>query len=136
MPKRTLNPKREIYLARQLQAKDRIIHEREFFDSTSVGIILAEPGGGKSECLRNFARKTGGRLLRASLFKYSPPNAMDGVLILDALDEVTRLDTSAVHEIIAKAAQSGAHRVVFACRSAGLPDLAGPTVMLGSTVGM
>lgn len=109
---------RNAYIHRQLLIDGRPATTGELVAGNGVFLVLAEPGAGKTELLDHFAIATGARRQRANIFRHTTTSAATEVLIIDALDEVARLDTSAIDQLIVKAYESGARRLILAGRSA------------------
>ncbi|SFJ70269.1 hypothetical protein SAMN05216304_11234 [Bosea sp. OK403] len=84
----------------------------------TVFVVLAEPGAGKTELLKALAGMLQANRIRASIFQNKPELAGKGPLVIDAMDEVARIDTIATDKIIAMASEAQAATVVFAGRSA------------------
>jgi len=105
------------YIERSLQLGDSILSEEELLLKYRVVLILAEPGAGKSELLRSLSVRTGTASIRASLFRHREIPAGVDTLVIDALDELAKIDQSAIDQVIEKCRATGAHRVVLASRS-------------------
>jgi hypothetical protein len=107
---------RKLYIHRKLYRRDQQVHDHELLRQSGVFVVLAEPGAGKSDLLDYFGEHHGVSAKPAILFLFEPP-ASQSVLIVDALDEVARIDEIKINEIIVKARASGASTLVFASRS-------------------
>jgi len=107
----------DFYLPRTLLVNDRNIPEEKLLEECSVVVVLAEPGAGKTELLRSLARRLYVSLEKASIFRHRNSTASSDYLVLDALDEVAKLDPSAIDAIFVKAQESGAKLVIFSSRS-------------------
>lgn len=105
------------YIERRLFVGEDPISESDCLSEGGIIVVLAEPGAGKTELLNSFARRLGVRSQRASIFRYSTTVPTSAVIVIDALDEVERLDPSAVEQTIVKTFESQASTVVFASRS-------------------
>lgn len=104
------------YIKRHLTLDGQIIHQDEMKLSGCV-VILAEPGAGKTALLQKIAESLNTVRIRANVFR-NQPNVPEGeVLILDGLDEVAKIDYSAIDSLFAKASQLNRSLVVFACRA-------------------
>jgi hypothetical protein len=84
----------------------------------TVFVVLAEPGAGKTELLKALAGLLQANRIRASIFQNKPGLAGAGPLVIDAMDEVARIDTVATDKIIAMASETRSATVVFSSRSA------------------
>lgn len=107
----------EFYLPRTLNFKNKPLSEEELLVSKGVCVVLAEPGAGKTFLLRNLAQRLGVRPQKASIFRYSSATSEPCALIIDALDEVAKLDPSAIDALFVKAQESGAKLIIFSSRS-------------------
>ncbi|MBL0935202.1 MAG: hypothetical protein IBJ07_10655 [Rhizobiaceae bacterium] len=105
------------YIERSLQLGDTIISEEDLLSKYEIVLVLAEPGAGKSELLRSLAARRGTAPIRASLFRHRETPAGSHALVIDALDELAKIDQSAIDQVIEKARATGASRVVMASRS-------------------
>jgi predicted NACHT family NTPase len=59
------------YLERNLTYDDRTYTEEELLATSKYIVVLAEPGGGKTELMKSLARKLSTTALSASLFAYT-----------------------------------------------------------------
>lgn len=82
-----------------------------------VFVVLAEPGAGKTELLKTFADLLQTARIKASVFRNRPPPADLVPLVIDAMDEVARIDRLATDQIIAQASNVSHATVIFAGRS-------------------
>lgn len=104
------------YIPRRLLHEERPINQAELSRLGKVVLVLGEPGAGKSDLLADLGRTLGVQPRSASRFRYQ--NAVSGTaLIIDALDEVVRLDPDAIDPIIVKASEASAPLVIFSSRS-------------------
>lgn len=108
----------EVYISRALLVDQETYTEEELLQVGTVFIVLAEPGAGKTELLKALAGLLQANRIRASIFQSRPGLAGAGPLVIDAIDEVARIDTVATDKIIAMASETRAATVVFAGRSA------------------
>ena len=113
-----MNDNASVYIKRIVEI-DGSPHSEDYLLGTfRVAIILAEPGAGKTELLKNLATQTGSHRYRASIFRYKSNIEGHEPLIIDGIDELAKMDQVAVDEIIVKAGEHEAKKVVFASRSA------------------
>ncbi len=112
-----LHAMREHYVQRGLQLGDTIVTEEDLLSKYEIVLVLAEPGAGKSELLRSLGARTGTAPIRASLFRHREIPSGVHALVIDALDELAKIDQSAIDQVIEKARATGASRVVMASRS-------------------
>lgn len=105
------------YISRELIVGEERYDEEELLRRGSLFLVLAEPGAGKTELLKQFGRILDVNPVRAGVFKSRPLVGQPSSLIIDAMDEVARIDPLGVEEIIVKAHDSGSRKVIFAGRS-------------------
>lgn len=106
-----------LYLQRTLRSGDDQLHEAQLPQEPRVIVVLAEPGAGKTRLLQSIARRLGVRSVPARMFKSLSYSMTGGPLVIDGLDEVAKLDECGLDDLIIKASNSGAKRVVMASRS-------------------
>lgn len=104
------------YIKRHLTLDGQVVFQDEIKRSGCV-VVLAEPGAGKTELLKNLAESFNTDRTRANVFRTRPDVSRCEVLILDGLDEVAKIDLSAIDLIFAKASNMSPSLVVFACRA-------------------
>lgn len=109
----------EIYINRRIKIGDKSFTEAEALNEGKVLIVLAEPGAGKTELLREFARLLQVTPVRASIFRHRSAPAALGPIVIDALDEAAKIDLSSIDQIIVKAQEFSNGHVIFASRSDG-----------------
>lgn len=105
------------YISRALTVGEKTFTEEELLREGSVFVVLAEPGAGKTELLKTLAGLLQTTRVKASVFRNKPRCQGTGPLVIDAMDEVARIDVSATDQIIASASETAAATVVFAGRS-------------------
>jgi len=108
----------EIYIKRQLNLNGQNIMEDDLLSSLTVAVVLAEPGAGKTSLLNSLAKALNVKPIRASIFKHKRMDGELDTLVIDALDEVARIDEDTVISVIVKAQETGATKIIFASRSA------------------
>ena len=105
------------YIDRALRINDETCTVQDLAQKLGVAVVLAEPGAGKTRLLEKLGEIFGVPVIRASIFKNKSSGLSYETLIVDAFDEVTKLDQLTVDDIIVKASEAGAKRVVLASRS-------------------
>ena len=105
------------YIERLVQIGERLESDRVLLNGARVTILLAEPGAGKTELMKSLAAHFGVPCIRASQFRHKTKFPDNPVLIIDGVDEVAKIDQSAVDQLIIKAEELGPDRVFFASRS-------------------
>ncbi|WP_371334880.1 hypothetical protein [Klebsiella quasipneumoniae] len=104
------------YLERNFTHGDRTYTETELLTASTHIVVLAEPGGGKTELMKSLAQKLNTSVLNASVFAYVGADK-NSPLIIDAVDEVARIDQSGIHKLLALARTSNPTRVIMSSRS-------------------
>lgn len=107
----------KFYIHRTLLVDDKPISDIEILDQANILIILAEPGAGKSDLLGYLAGLLQTKPVRASIFKHQTTHPVSPTLVLDAMDEVARIDRVSTDEIIVRAHEVTASKAIFAGRS-------------------
>lgn len=105
------------YIERLVQIGERLESERVLRNGAQVTIVLAEPGAGKTELMKSLAAHFGVQRIRASQFRHKTKFSENPVLIIDGVDEVAKIDQSAVDQLIVKAEELSPTRVFLASRS-------------------
>lgn len=106
------------YIERLVQIGDKLESDSLLQNGDRVTILLAEPGAGKTELMKSLAAHFCVQRIRASQFRHKTKFQDNPVLIIDGVDEVAKIDQSAVDQLIIKAEELNPSRVFFASRSA------------------
>ena len=107
----------EFYISRTLRSEQKTYTEEDLLDSSKYIVVLGEPGGGKTELLGSLATQLQTKRVTASFFRYNDSNVNNNVLVIDAFDEVSKVDSSSILEILAKINTAGADKVIISSRS-------------------
>lgn len=92
--------------------------EEDLLSEPGVAIVLAEPGAGKSALLASLAARFGTTPVKASIFeKMNAP-----CIVVDAFDEVARIDPTGLHRTLKELRHTGAERTVLSSRSGEWSD--------------
>lgn len=105
------------YLERKLFNGDITYSETDLLGASNYIVILAEPGAGKTELLKNLAKQLGVREVTASAFSYLGADQVDIPLIIDAFDELAKVDKSAIYKLLANIKKSEPTKVIISSRS-------------------
>ncbi|BAT40731.1 hypothetical protein N6N65_11575 [Escherichia albertii] len=105
------------YLERSFTHGDRVYTESELLATSKYIVVLAEPGGGKTELMKSLALKLNTSVSNASVFAYVGADKENSPLIIDAVDEVARIDQSGIHKLLALARTSKPTCVIMSSRS-------------------
>ncbi len=89
-----------IYLERHLTDGERTLTETELLQASNWILILAEPGGGKTELMRSLARKLGTDTINANVLLYTGNDEIKSSLLIDAVDEVASIDQASIFKLL------------------------------------
>ena len=106
-----------LYISRTLLCEDKTLTEAKLLRHEGVVVVLAEPGAGKTRLLSSISSQLGVVAEKASIFKLKTSVPATNALVLDALDEIAKLDSSGIDAVLVKAQETGANKVVLASRS-------------------
>lgn len=107
----------DLYIPRELVVGERSYSEEQLLRAGSLFVVLAEPGAGKTELLAQLGQLLTVTPIRASVFRNKTLGSPLPALVIDAMDEVARVDPLGVEGIILKASELSAGTVIFAGRS-------------------
>lgn len=107
----------KLYINRQIRLGDEVITEAQLLQRSSLIIVLAEPGAGKSDLLGYLAALLNTKSVRASRFRTAAYVPIKGPLVIDAMDEVARVGENQLNDIVEKARANHKGTVIFASRS-------------------
>lgn len=107
----------DFYISRNLVVEEQTYNEEQLIQMGSLFLVLAEPGAGKTELLSKLGQLLGATPMRASVFRNKTFAVTDQGLVIDAMDEVARVDPLGVEGIVMKASEVGNGTVIFAGRS-------------------
>lgn len=105
------------YLPRKLSGDSQIYTEAELLAASMFVVVLAEPGGGKTELLESLARQLGTKAVIATRFRHMGAEEENSPLVIDAFDELAKIDQSGIHLVLANACKAKATRVIISSRS-------------------
>ncbi|PSE87979.1 hypothetical protein C7G75_18615 [Acinetobacter nosocomialis] len=105
------------YLPRKLHNDEKEFTEAEVIASFKIIIILAEPGAGKTSLLESFSEQLNAKKNTANVFLKKSILEKKSALIIDALDELVRVDQSAIYELLGKAADIAPSTLILSSRS-------------------
>ncbi len=105
------------YLPRKLSGDSQIYTEAELLAASMFVVVLAEPGGGKTELMESLARQLGTKAVTATRFRHMGAEVENNPLVIDAFDELAKIDQSGIHLLLANACKAKATRVIISSRS-------------------
>ncbi|WBL34048.1 hypothetical protein O5O51_04925 [Sinirhodobacter sp. HNIBRBA609] len=106
------------HIPRKLLLGDRPVPEAELLSEPGVAIVLAEPGAGKSALLASLAARFGTKPVKASIFERTTAPC----IVVDAFDEVARIDPTGLHRALKELRHTGADRTILSSRSGEWSD--------------
>ncbi|MFM5686267.1 hypothetical protein ACET70_15510 [Aeromonas caviae] len=89
------------YLPRKLSGDSQIYTEAELLAASKFVVVLAEPGGGKTELMESIARQLGTKAVTATRFRHMGAEVENSPLVIDAFDELAKIDQSGIHLVLA-----------------------------------
>ncbi len=107
----------DFYLPRQLYSNDKNYTEAELLATFKFIVVLAEPGAGKSELMKSFARQLEATVVTARKFSSVGADKKDSVLIIDAFDELAILNPIGIDNILRHAKDSNPTHVIISSRA-------------------
>ncbi len=105
------------YLWRRLSNNDSVYTEEALLAASNYIVVLAEPGGGKTELMKSLARQLGTSTITANKFKHLGADVENHPLVIDAFDELAKLDQTGIHSLLANAQKAKPTRVIISSRS-------------------
>jgi len=108
---------RELYINRVLYGEDKNFTEVELLASSKSIIVLAEPGAGKTDLLKSFARQLGVKEVTANVFCYTEKTAVGLPLVIDAFDELARVDQAGINKLLGHALSTRPSKIIISSRS-------------------
>jgi hypothetical protein len=105
------------YLPRTLSSNDRIFTEAELLAASNYVVVLAEPGGGKTELMGSLAQQVGTTVVTASKFGYVGAKSKYAPLVIDAFDELAKVDASGIYKLLSQVEAANSTHVYISSRS-------------------
>jgi hypothetical protein len=95
-----------------------LIREDDLLALPGVAVVLAEPGAGKSALLASLAARFGTTPIKASIYERIQATC----IVVDAFDEVARIDPTGLHRTLRELRHTGAVRTILSSRSGEWSD--------------
>ncbi|MEW8255016.1 MAG: hypothetical protein AB2747_11725 [Candidatus Thiodiazotropha taylori] len=105
------------YLPRTLIANDKSYTELSLVETSNYVVILAEPGGGKTELMGSLAKRFGTTAVSASKFSYAGTTESNISLVIDAFDELAKIDSSGIFKLLGQIDNANPTHVYLSSRS-------------------
>lgn len=107
----------KLYLQRRLSSENKTFSELELLTTSNCVVVLAEPGGGKTELLGSLAQQLGTSSVSANMFVHIGSRQENASIVIDAFDELAKIDQSGIHKLLANIIQAKPTHVVISSRS-------------------
>lgn len=107
----------KFYLPRKLSSNANTFTEAELLAASAYVVVLAEPGGGKTELMESLAKQLGTALVTANAFRHRETNVKNCPLVIDAFDELAKIDNSGIYPLLANATKTNPTRIIISSRS-------------------
>lgn len=105
------------YLPRSLSYGQEIYSEAELLAASRFIVILAEPGGGKTDLMNSLASRLGATAVTASVFGHVGSVDKEIPLVIDAFDELAKIDETGIHKVLGHAQSANPTYVLISSRS-------------------
>lgn len=105
------------YLPRRLLSNDKTYTEAALLDASNYVVVLAEPGGGKTELMKSLAQQLGTSSITANVFAHMGADTENCPLVIDAFDELAKVDQSGIHRLLANAKKAKPTHFIISSRS-------------------
>lgn len=105
------------YLPRSLSGNDKSYTEMELLAASNYIVVLAEPGGGKTELMGSLAQQLGTSTVTANVFAHIETDVENCPLVIDAFDELAKVDQTGIHKLLANARKANPTHVIISSRS-------------------
>lgn len=107
----------QFYLQRRLSSETRTFSESELLATSKCIVVLAEPGGGKTGLLKSLAQQLGTSSITASIFVHLGANNYNTPIVIDAFDELAKIEQSGIHRLLAQIRHAEPTHVIISSRS-------------------
>lgn len=94
----------------------------EILSISNYIIVLAEPGGGKTALLDSIAQQLGTSAVTANVFRHMGTNTSGAPLVIDAFDELAKIDQTGVNQLLANAKKASPTHLIISSRSSEWSD--------------
>ncbi len=107
----------DLYLPRTLACEDRTYSETALLAASHFLVVLAEPGGGKTCLMNSLAQQLGASCITANVFRHVGTECENRPLVVDAYDELAKVEAQGIHRLLAMARKSNPTHVIISSRS-------------------
>ena len=105
------------YLPRSLSGNDKTYSETELLAASNYVVVLAEPGGGKTELMGSIAQQLDISAVTANVFAHMGTDVENCPLVIDAFDELAKVDQTGIHKLLSNARKVNPTHVIISSRS-------------------
>ena len=106
-----------LYLKRTLFSDEKRYTETDLLAASKYIVVLAEPGAGKTDLIKSLAKQLAVKEVTANVFRYCTSNQTNKALVIDAFDELSKIDQSGIHQLLANASMANPSHIVISSRS-------------------
>lgn len=106
-----------LYLSRTLFLDEQRYTETDLLAASKYIVVLAEPGAGKTELIKSLAKQLAVKEFTANVFRYRTSNQPNKALVIDAFDELSKIDQSGIYQLLANASEANPSHIVISSRS-------------------
>ncbi|CAK2397585.1 ATP-binding protein [Vibrio crassostreae] len=118
----------QFYLQRRLSSETKTFSESELLATSKCIVVLAEPGGGKTELLKSLGQQLGTSSITANIFVHLGANNYNTPIVIDAFDELAKIEQSGIHRLLAQIRHAEPTHVIISSRSSEWDNAATNTV--------
>lgn len=105
------------YLGRRLSSNEKTFSEKELLEASHVIVVLAEPGGGKTELLHSLSNQLGTSAITATKFVHIGFEQERKPLVIDGFDELAKIDQSGIYQLLVQVIKAKPTCVIISSRS-------------------
>lgn len=106
-----------VYLPRTLLDNNRTYSEAQLLAGQRFIVVLAEPGGGKTSLMESLGKQLSASVLTANRFIHTGVVGAGSPLIIDAYDELAKVDASGIDKLLAAALAANPSKLLISSRS-------------------
>jgi hypothetical protein len=105
------------YLPRTLNAENKTYSEASLLAASRFIVVLAEPGAGKTRLMESLAQQLGTSAVTANRFAHTRVWQEGSPLLIDAYDELAKVDASGIYKLLGYAHEVNPSVLVLSSRS-------------------
>lgn len=105
------------YLQRRLSSNEKTFSEKELLEESTLVVVLAEPGAGKTELLHSLSNQLGTSVITATKFVYIGFEQEGKPIVIDGVDELAKINESGIHQLLAQVVKAKPTCVIISSRS-------------------